>query len=121
MKKLEIYDPAMCCSTGVCGPGVDPELVRVASAVHSLKKHGYDVVRFNLAEDPGAFTENETVNRLLQEEGADVLPVTLLDGEVLKKEKHPSNEELSGWFGIEAGSLEERPTQKVTIELSDLT
>ena len=33
MKKIEIFDPAMCCSTGVCGPGVDPELLRMATMV----------------------------------------------------------------------------------------
>jgi len=28
MKTIEIFDPAMCCSSGVCGPSVDPKLVR---------------------------------------------------------------------------------------------
>lgn len=38
MKKIEIFDPAMCCSTGVCGPSVNPELIRVAAVVENLKK-----------------------------------------------------------------------------------
>ena len=47
MKKVEIFDPAMCCSTGVCGPGVDPELTRVASAVYSLRtKRNFDIKRY---------------------------------------------------------------------------
>src|SRR5699024_6136959 len=62
MNKLEIFDPAMCCSTGVCGPGVDPDLTRIASAVYSLEKRGVDVTRYNLANDPSEFIENKKVN-----------------------------------------------------------
>ncbi len=29
MSVIEIFDPAMCCSTGVCGPSIDTELMRV--------------------------------------------------------------------------------------------
>src|SRR5690625_7979530 len=76
MNKLEIFDPAMCCSTGVCGPGVDPDLSRIASAVYSLEKRGVDVTRYNLANDPSEFVENEKVNHILNEKDATVVPVT---------------------------------------------
>lgn len=36
MKKMIIFEPAMCCSTGVCGPGVDPELLRVSTVINNL-------------------------------------------------------------------------------------
>jgi hypothetical protein len=29
--RLDVFDPAMCCSTGVCGPEVDPQLVQFAA------------------------------------------------------------------------------------------
>ena len=32
MTHLQVFDPPMCCSTGVCGPQVDPELPRFAAA-----------------------------------------------------------------------------------------
>ncbi|MBL2347006.1 arsenic metallochaperone ArsD family protein, partial [Klebsiella pneumoniae] len=48
MKKIEIFDPAMCCSTGVCGPSVDSELIRISVAVNNLKNKGIDVTRYNL-------------------------------------------------------------------------
>lgn len=35
--KIEIFDPALCCSTGVCGPSVDPALIQVANAIEQLK------------------------------------------------------------------------------------
>ncbi len=38
MKKLQIFEAAMCCSTGLCGIGVDPELLRVSTVFNSLKE-----------------------------------------------------------------------------------
>lgn len=40
MKQVEIFDPAMCCSTGVCDPSIDPELLRVATVISNLKEKG---------------------------------------------------------------------------------
>ena len=31
--KIDIYDPPMCCSSGLCGPTLDPMLVRVNDAL----------------------------------------------------------------------------------------
>jgi hypothetical protein len=105
MKKLEVYDPALCCPTGVCGPSVDPELTRIASALFLLEKKGYDVKRFNLGNQPDAFIANTYVNKLLNEEGVDVLPIILFNNEVVKKGQYPSNEELAKWFEIEVSQL----------------
>lgn len=58
MKKMIIFDPAMCCSTGVCGPGVDPELLRVSTVLSNLKKNGIQVERYNLSHNPEAFVHN---------------------------------------------------------------
>ena len=49
MSKLQVFDPAMCCSTGVCGPSVDPALAHFASDLEALKSAGVVVERFNLA------------------------------------------------------------------------
>lgn len=105
MKKLEVYDPALCCPTGVCGPSVDPELTRIASALFLLEKKGYDVKRFNLGSQPDAFIANTFVNKLLNQEGVDVLPIILFNNEVVKKGQYPSNEELAEWFEIEESQL----------------
>jgi len=69
MKRLDIYDPAMCCSTGVCGPTVDPVLVRFATDVKWLQKQGAEAQRFNLSQNPAAFVENEKVKQALTEKG----------------------------------------------------
>lgn len=115
MRTIEIYDPAMCCSTGVCGPGVDPELIRMSSVVNNLKKKGISVSRFSLSSEPDAFVANPTIKQLLTDQGPDVLPVILLDGQVVKQQGYPSNEELESWTGIPASELIMKP--KVRLEL----
>ncbi|KOA19786.1 arsenical resistance operon trans-acting repressor ArsD [Clostridium homopropionicum DSM 5847] len=94
MKKMIIFDPAMCCSTGVCGPSVDPELLRMSTVLNSLSKKGITVERHNLASNPQAFVDNKTINGLLNNEGVDILPVTMVDGEVVKTKTYPTNKEL---------------------------
>lgn len=100
MKIIEIFDPAMCCSTGVCGPSIDPELMRVATIINALKEKGIEIKRHGLSSAPQDFVNNMVINALLQKEGAEILPVTLVDGEVAKTKKYPTNEELSQWLDI---------------------
>ncbi|WP_404450682.1 arsenite efflux transporter metallochaperone ArsD [Virgibacillus necropolis] len=120
MTKLEIFDPAMCCSTGVCGPSVDPELIRVASAVFSLQKKGFNIKRYNLANEPGEFVDNKIVNNFLEEKGPDSLPVVMLDGEIVLESDYPSNAQLSMWFNIASEELNDRPDNRVMIDIDQL-
>ncbi len=94
MKNLVIFEPAMCCSTGVCGPSVDKELLRISTVLDNLNKNGIMVERYNLSNNPRIFVDNKTINELLEKEGAEVLPVTMLDGEVVKKKDYPTNQEF---------------------------
>ncbi|WP_110111793.1 arsenite efflux transporter metallochaperone ArsD [Bacillus sp. CGMCC 1.16541] len=121
MKKVEIFDPAMCCSTGVCGPSVDPELTRVASAVFALEKKGFDITRYNLTSEPDQFVEQEIVNNILMSKGPDALPVVLVNGEVAKEGSYPTNEEFAAWFGVEESDLKgEKPQVRIKLNLNDL-
>lgn len=119
MKKVEIFDPAMCCSTGVCGPSVDPELTRIASAVYSLEQKNFDIIRYNLGNDPGAFVDNEVVNKILLEKGPDALPLILLNNEVVKVGAYPTNEELAEWLDVEATELQEKPRVRVSVKFDN--
>jgi hypothetical protein len=101
MKKIEIFDPAMCCSTGVCGPSIDKELMRMATVINSLKEKGIVIKRHGLSNEPQDFISNKVISDILQKEGAGVLPVTLVEGEVVKTKEYPKNEELSKWLEIE--------------------
>lgn len=100
MKKIVIYDPAMCCSTGVCGASVDKELLRVATVMEHLKQNGADVSRFNLSGQPNAFVENQLINNHLKQSGPEILPITLVDGVVAKTKEYPTNEDFTQWTEI---------------------
>jgi hypothetical protein len=94
--KIEIYDPAMCCSTGVCGPSVDPELVRIQESLRQIQKQAPEVKidRYGLSTDPQAFVANTTVAELLKNEGPKCLPVVIVDGVVICKGCYPGDEQL---------------------------
>ena len=100
MKTIKIYEPAMCCASGLCGVSIDSELLRISTLVNSLKKQGYNIVRYNLNDNPMAFVENKKVNLLLEKEGIKILPLTVFDDQVIKKAGYPSNEELFNLLGI---------------------
>ena len=100
MKKMIIYDPAMCCSTGVCGPSVNPELLRVATVISNLKKKGIVIERHNLSGDPQAFVASVSISQLLKQHGSEILPATVVDGKIIKTKAYPTNEELAMLLGI---------------------
>ena len=94
MKKMYIYEGAMSCSTGVCGVSPDEELMRVSSLVDKLNKSGAKIERYNLTNNTKEFVENKTINKLLAEKGEDILPVVIVDDEVVMTASYPSNEEF---------------------------
>ncbi len=99
--EIEIYDPAMCCSSGLCGPGIDPLLVKVNEAVLSLQKQGVKVNRHNLAQQPHDFMANTVVAELLHKNGKKILPIILVNGEVFKTGEYPLYEDLCKALGID--------------------
>ena len=109
MKKMQIFEPAMCCSTGVCGVGVDPELIRISAALNTLEKNGIEIDRFNLSSAPQEFLNNKSVNKIINEKGIDELPVTILDGEVVLTGRYPANEEIVKMLEIPVSSLSSQP------------
>jgi AhpD family alkylhydroperoxidase len=92
----------MCCSTGICGPSVDPQLVRFAADLDWLKGQGVSVERFNLSQQPGAFAGDEDVRAALETKGNDGLPLVKVDGEVKSTGVYPSRDELAAWAGVGA-------------------
>ena len=99
MKSIQVYDKPMCCSTGVCGPQVDPVLPRFAADLAWLKAQGHQVERFNLAQQPAAFVQNSEVHQLLASEGTDCLPLITVDGRIVSRREYPSRDVLANWTG----------------------
>lgn len=90
----------MCCSTGVCGPSVDPELARFSGDLEWLKGQGVEVRRFNLAQNPAAFVEHAAVKHALAERGNVCLPILLVDERVAVEGAYPSRETLAALTGV---------------------
>lgn len=102
MAIVKVYDPAMCCSTGVCGPSVDPGLVRFAADLDWLKSKGATVERFNLAQQPAVFADDADVKAALGVSVDEALPLVKVDGRVKSKGRYPSRAELAEWSGLDA-------------------
>ncbi len=91
---VAVYDPAMCCPTGVCGPGVDPALIQVARDLRWLTAHGATVERFGLSQEPQTFVSNTRVTGLMQAFGDSALPAVLVNGAVLVHGRYATRDEL---------------------------
>lgn len=89
MSRLEVFEPAMCCPTGVCGIEVDPVLVQFNADLQALEASGVTVSRHSLSHDAAAFTAQPLVLREM-EAGMDRLPVVMLDGLILSTGLYPT-------------------------------
>jgi hypothetical protein len=102
MKALTIYDPALCCPTGICGVEIDQNLVDFAADLAWLKSEGIEVKRINLSQEPALFAENEQVKTILQESGVEGLPVILADNELQSFGQYPDRVKLAQMAGVPA-------------------
>lgn len=112
MKKLEIFEPAMCCSTGLCGVGIDPELLRISTVLDTLDKQGVKVERYNLSSAPQAFVTNNRVNLFIKDNGVEGLPVIILDGEIIITGRYPQNEEFTSLLELPQSILGEQKAEQ---------
>lgn len=103
MTRLQVFDRPMCCSTGVCGPSVDPVLPRFTGDLQWLKSKGVSVERYNLAQEPQAFTTHDDVTELLARHGLKVLPIIRVDDRIVSRGTYPSRALLAGWAGVSEG------------------
>ena len=101
MATVEIFDPAMCCSTGVCGTDVDPTLARFAADVDWLAAQGVNVERATLAQEPGKFVANDVVRKALELLGTDALPAIVVDGALKSTGAYPAREQIAAWAGVD--------------------
>ena len=101
MKTLQVFDPALCCATGVCGVEVDPVLAQFAADLKWVAEQGVAVSRHNLGQEPAAFAANPAVVKEM-ESGMDRLPVILVDGRVVSTGLYPSRAQLARMLGLDA-------------------
>lgn len=101
-RTLELFEPAMCCESGVCGPSVDQQLLTVRDDLRWAEGHGARVSRHNLSSDPDAFVANAKVTGLIAAFGEKALPALVVDGEIVLHGRYPSRDELGSALGAAA-------------------
>lgn len=118
MTRIEVFDPPLCCSTGVCGPSVDPRLAAFAADVDWLTAHGTTVERHNLAQEPQAFLAHPVVGDLIRREGHDCLPLVLVNGELVGRGAYPRRDELARLAGLPTAASTSKPKIRLTVVAS---
>jgi arsenite methyltransferase len=91
---IRVYEPALCCNTGVCGEELDQSLVDFTADLSHLTELGADISRHNLANDPIAFAADDTVRTFLQVAGSEGLPLTTVDGITVMTGSYPTRDQL---------------------------
>ena len=93
---MTIYEGAMCCSTGVCGPEPDKELIEFNQTLKKIQSEfkELNITRANMSFNMRLFLENKQIFGLIKEEGPEILPIITLNDTVILKQKYPSYEEL---------------------------
>ena len=102
MSNIEIYDPPMCCPTGVCGPNVDSKLVQFAADLEWLKGKGVKVERYNLAQQPDKFANCKAVTDAMVLAGDLCLPLILANGEIVSRNIYPKCADLARLAGVDS-------------------
>ena len=91
---VEIFDPPMCCPTGLCGPTLDQALLDVSEMILTLQRDNLRVERYQMTSHPNAFLANTEVMKLVREKQMEALPITVVRGKVVKFGAYPSLSEM---------------------------
>lgn len=114
MTRLQVFDKPVCCSSGVCGPDVDPALVMFSADLQWLERQGVEVQRINPAHQPSLFAASELVRDELRTHGSNCLPVIVVNDVVVSRGVFPSRTKLAGWTGTTLSSRPALPVVKTS-------
>ncbi len=106
MRKIQIYEEALCCPTGVCGPTVREDLMRTTTVQREVRNSTtVRIIRYNLAQKPGAFVHQAVVQRLLAAKGMACLPITTVDDQIVKTGEYPSYDEFETYTQLKLNGV----------------
>ena len=115
MPEVHVYEPALCCNTGVCGPELDQRLVAFTADLAHVNAAGGQVQRHNLANDAQAFVANDAVRAFLHLAGSEGLPLTVVGGVTVLTGAYPTREQLARYAGLAQPDLPDQPAQFVPV------
>ena len=102
---VELFDPPMCCPTGLCGPALDQTLLDVNDMVLSLQRENLRVERYQMTSNPNAFLGNAEVMKLVREKQMEALPIVVVRGKILKTGAYPSLGEVHAALALTQQSV----------------
>lgn len=108
MPEIHVYERALCCTTGVCGPELDQSLVSFTADAAHVNEAGGQVVRHNLANDPQAFVTDDGVRAFMHVAGSEGLPLTTVGGVIVLTGAYPTRGQLLRFAALTV-PLEEPP------------
>lgn len=91
---VEVFDPPLCCPTGLCGPVLDTTLLDLGETIVALQAEGHAVTRHMMTTDPQAFVRNREVYEAIKARQLEVLPITVVRGRIVKTGSYPTLDEL---------------------------
>ena len=91
---VEIFEPPMCCPTGLCGPVQDQTLLDLLETVRSLESNGVKVARYQPGANSSAFMSNAEVMAAVRASNTAALPITVVNGRVVKSGAYASLQEI---------------------------
>ncbi|MCX6079985.1 MAG: arsenite efflux transporter metallochaperone ArsD [Chloroflexi bacterium] len=97
---VELFDPPMCCPSGLCGPALDQTLLDVNEMVMTLQRENLRVERYQLASHPNAYLGNPEVMKLVREKQMEALPIIVVRGRVIKVGAYASLAEIKAALGV---------------------
>lgn len=100
MSEILIFEPSLCCESGICGATIDKELLRVTGMVKKLQNEGYNIKRYNLSSHPMEFISNKLVNDFLLNNDIKKLPITVVNNKIVKIGTYPTNDEIYNFLNI---------------------
>ncbi|OME30629.1 hypothetical protein BSK63_17195 [Paenibacillus odorifer] len=115
MKKIDVFDSGGCCSTNVTDPKAKMNSIRFSAAANNLFVKGYDINRYSLLSHTEVFNSNEQVKTLMDAD-LNKLPITIVNGEVVKTKDFPSNEELAEWLNISVEEILKKQSVNIQIK-----
>ena len=86
---VEIFDPPMCCPTGLCGPTLDQTLLDVSELIVALQKEGMRVERYQMSSHPQNYLNQPEVMRLVREKQMAALPIIMVRGKIVATGTYP--------------------------------
>ncbi|WP_108650242.1 arsenic metallochaperone ArsD family protein [Dongshaea marina] len=104
MPKIEIFEPAGCCAT--TSAVIAEESIKFNVDIEWAKRNNIDIKRYSLSKNPQIFVNNPVVSKYLRNFGAESLPVSLLDGNIVQSGQLPARSDIARWAGISVNDEE---------------